>query len=257
MAKRSRETSCSLSADSPLSADDDDDTVDLAIKYQHIETLILTDSQPVMRCELPPHRHGLNFETQEQYEIHYAKEHTNRCAECQKNFPSAHFLTLHIEENHNPLRESLQAKGEKTYGCLVEDCDRKCSTPQKRRLHMIDKHGFPKFYNFRVIDNGIDKATSMLRESHRRRISLSTDQTQTMTGRRRGASQAEDPRPESAIATTTSSDRPDVTPHAINVTLPISSKSLKGPKENVDELTNSMSALQFVPTSVLRNKKTN
>ena len=257
MAKRSREISCSLSADSPLSADDDDDTVDSASKYQDIEPLISKDNRPTMRCELPPHRRGLDFETNEQYEIHYAKEHTNRCAECQKNFPSAHFLTLHIEENHNPLRESLQAKGEKTYGCLIEDCDRKCSTPQKRRLHMIDKHTFPKFYNFRVINNGVDKATSMLRESHKRRISLSTDQSQTVPGRRRAASQAEDPKPESATATTVSCGRPEITPRTTNAKLPGSSKSRKSPKENVDELTNSISALQFVPTSVLRNKKTN
>ncbi|KAG2017135.1 hypothetical protein GB937_005733 [Aspergillus fischeri] len=30
------------------------------------------------------------------------------------------------------------------YSCFIEDCDRKCSTPQKRRMHLIDKHMFPK-----------------------------------------------------------------------------------------------------------------
>lgn len=30
------------------------------------------------------------------------------------------------------------------YGCFIEGCERKCSTPQKRRMHLIDKHMFPK-----------------------------------------------------------------------------------------------------------------
>lgn len=30
------------------------------------------------------------------------------------------------------------------FGCFVEGCERKCSTPQKRRRHLIDKHMFPR-----------------------------------------------------------------------------------------------------------------
>lgn len=46
-----------------------------------------------------------------------------------------------------------------------------CSTPQKRRLHCIDKHQFPKNYNFIIIKDGIDRRTSMLLSPHRRRSS--------------------------------------------------------------------------------------
>lgn len=99
---------------------------------------------PVMYCDLPPHKETLSFMTYEDYEVHYSKSHTNRCSACGKNFPTSHFLNLHMEENHNPMREALAARGEKTYGCFVEDCERKCSTPQKRRMHLIDKHMFPK-----------------------------------------------------------------------------------------------------------------
>lgn len=42
------------------------------------------------------------------------------------------------------FNELKKEKGEKTFQCFVEGCDRLCSTPQKRRLHVIDKHGFPK-----------------------------------------------------------------------------------------------------------------
>ena len=148
MSKRSREASFSPSADDYLTPEREEDHSDAALqrpnKHKQVDVQAPASRAPVMKCSLPPHKNALEFHTQEEYEVHYLKEHTNRCSSCGKNFPTAHFLGLHIEENHNALRETLQAKGEKTYGCYVEDCDRKCSTPQKRRLHLIDKHGFQK-----------------------------------------------------------------------------------------------------------------
>lgn len=102
------------------------------------------------------------------------QSHVNRCSGCGKNFPSELFLTRHIEENHDPLSEAKRARGERTvmildfflplvtilslsdfmnamliclslqFGCFVEGCERRCSTPQKRRMHLIDKHAFPR-----------------------------------------------------------------------------------------------------------------
>jgi hypothetical protein len=68
----------------------------------------------IMRCSLPPHRQSISFASFEAYEVHYAKAHVNRCSECRKNFPTEHFLSLHIEENHDPLNEVRKARGEKT-----------------------------------------------------------------------------------------------------------------------------------------------
>ena len=68
----------------------------------------------VMKCSLPPHQETLEFSTFEEFEIHYAKSHANRCSECRRNFPTEHFLGLHIGENHDPLSEARRAKGEKT-----------------------------------------------------------------------------------------------------------------------------------------------
>ncbi|KIW17346.1 hypothetical protein PV08_04538 [Exophiala spinifera] len=174
MAKRSRDSSLVPSDDGDSSQDD--------VESARPLKLIPHDMSPasaVMQCSLPPHREAVEFSSIEDFESHYAKDHSNRCASCGKNFPTAHFLTLHIDENHNPFREALQAKGEKTYACFVEDCDKKCSTPQKRRLHLVDRHLFPKAYNFRIVDNGIDKSTSMLREGRRRRVSTATEPAQT------------------------------------------------------------------------------
>ncbi|OQE40333.1 hypothetical protein PENCOP_c006G02448 [Penicillium coprophilum] len=183
----------------------------------------------VMHCSLPPHRETLSFTSYEDYEVHYLQSHVNRCSECSKNFPTGHLLNLHIEENHDPLAAARRARGDKTFGCFIEDCERKCSTPQKRRLHLIDKHMFPRSYNFYIVNDGIDTQTSMLRpmNSHRRRISTSS----ALEGRlrRRSLSQSNSSSP--AIP------------------------EKKSPNEmDIDELEKSMSALKFVPASVTRNR---
>lgn len=148
MAKRSRDSSLSQASDDQTAQPQSSSASPAAevppSKHTHLDPASAGGVPEVMRCSLPPHRETLSFSSHEEYEVHYAKVHTNRCLECGKNFPTEHFLNLHIEENHNPLREALQERGEKTYGCFVEDCDRKCSTPQKRRLHLIDKHMFPR-----------------------------------------------------------------------------------------------------------------
>lgn len=73
------------------------------------------------------------------------------------------------------------------YACLVPDCDRLCSTPQKRRLHCIDKHQFPRNYDFFIVNDGIDRRSSMLRPPHRRRSSAFSS-VGDGTSRRRGES---------------------------------------------------------------------
>ncbi|KAI5295857.1 hypothetical protein KEM56_005553 [Ascosphaera pollenicola] len=72
------------------------------------------DAPEVMRCTLPPHRTPIVFSSYEDYEVHYAQSHVNRCLQCRRNFPTAHYLTLHIEENHDPLADSKRDRGEKT-----------------------------------------------------------------------------------------------------------------------------------------------
>ncbi|KAJ5958292.1 Zinc finger C2H2 [Penicillium vulpinum] len=184
----------------------------------------------VMHCSLPPHRETLSFASYEDYEVHYLQSHVNRCSECSKNFPTGHLLNLHIEENHDPLAAARRARGDKTYGCFIEDCERKCSTPQKRRLHLIDKHMFPRSYNFYIVNDGIDTQTSMLRpmNSNRRRISTSS----ALEGRLRRRSSASQSNPPA-----------------------IAIPEKKSPNEmDIDELEKSMSALKFVPASVTRNR---
>ena len=122
---------------SPASSDEH------ASKYMQTSN-VATRPRAVMKCSLPPHTEVISFDTFEEFEVHYAKYHAYRCSECRHNFPSDHFLTLHISENHDPLNEVKEARGEKTLRCFVEDCDKVCLTAHKRRMHLIDKHMFPK-----------------------------------------------------------------------------------------------------------------
>lgn len=213
--------------------------------------------QPAIQCSLPPHRETLDFAAIEDFEVHYAKDHSNRCTSCSKNFPTAHFLALHMDEHHNTIREALQAKGEKTYACFVEGCEKRCSTPQKRRLHLIDKHLFPKIYDFRIVDTGIDKATSMLHEGgRRRRVSTAADQTQANKHRRRETRTdptLEERGPNPVVPGRNSAERSERNqeengPGDLSPSTPVSESAL-------NDLAASMSALRFVPPSVANRQR--
>lgn len=75
----------------------------------------------IMRCSLPGHHRALSFLSYDDYEMHYKKSHMNRCLECRKNFPSEHFLNLHIEENHDALVSVRKDRGEKIVRSLGND----------------------------------------------------------------------------------------------------------------------------------------
>ncbi|EIT72625.1 hypothetical protein F9C07_10878 [Aspergillus flavus] len=148
MSKRSRSISRSPSVGEPLETSSRPSSPAFSITSVERPKKHLSDTAnsgtEVMHCSLPPHRETLSFPSYDDYEVHYKQTHVNRCTACGKNFPTDRFLNLHIEENHDPLIAAKKDRGEKTYGCFIEDCERKCSTPQKRRMHLIDKHMFPK-----------------------------------------------------------------------------------------------------------------
>lgn len=77
-------------------------------------SLITTKTNNPMPCSLPPHKEPITFSSYQEYESHYRNEHTNRCLECRKNFPSSHLLSLHISENHDAFIQVKRDKGERT-----------------------------------------------------------------------------------------------------------------------------------------------
>lgn len=115
MPKRSREDSSTSSSRSPTpdpSSPASVGTTSHPSKYLHTSGDV--PYKAAMKCSLPPHAEPLSFPTFEEFEIHYAKIHAYRCSDCRRNFPTDHFLELHISENHDPLNEARRAKGEKT-----------------------------------------------------------------------------------------------------------------------------------------------
>lgn len=115
-------------------------------------------------CNLPPlcSQEPQTFTTWKQYESHYLTAHTNSCIECKKNFPTARLLDLHITENHDPFTKIKLQRGEPVFGCFVEGCDRLFKDHKKRRLHLIDKHDYPKDFIFSIVDRGIRKSDTTL-----------------------------------------------------------------------------------------------
>ncbi|GKZ81528.1 hypothetical protein AnigIFM56816_006049 [Aspergillus niger] len=205
-----------------------------------------TPNQEVMHCSLPPHRETISFTSYEDYEVHYRQAHVNRCSQCGKNFPTERFLNLHIEENHDALVATRRERGEKTYACFVEDCERVCSTPQKRRMHLIDKHMFHKTYNFYIVNDGIDKQTSLLRtpHDHRRRLSSAAPgPTSPKEGRLRYR--------QTSISQADSGASAQKGPQATNRQ---DAAAAPAGDEGIAELERSMSALRFVPASVVRSR---
>ena len=132
MAKRSREDFEPSSPDSDKSRDTDacsrlvihpSTVAPASSKIIHLDSES-GEAQPApeMICSLPPHRQTLSFATYEEYEVHYLKTHTNRCTECRKNFPTEHFLNLHIEENHDSLVSVRKERGEKIVSLIILHC---------------------------------------------------------------------------------------------------------------------------------------
>ncbi|KAG5965986.1 hypothetical protein E4U57_003341 [Claviceps arundinis] len=200
-----------------------------------------TSDRNVIKCSLPPHREPIAFKSHQEYESHYARFHTNRCLECRKNFPSEHLLSVHIEEWHDPLVRIKRDKGEHTYSCFVEGCERKCLTHQKRRLHMIDKHMYPRNFFFGLTKDGIDGRRSLLVEDtrHRRRPSIaSLGKVSTLENKELVSTGKNDDLNRKPSESTAEATQP-------NQRLDVEMANLEG----------AMSALRFVPASIRSGRR--
>lgn len=124
-------------------------------------TIDIKSSSIVIYCDLTPCNHQ-PFANRLAYESHYINNHQHRCSQCKSSFPSEQFLNLHLSEFHDPFVAIRKENGEKTYRCFLSDCDKVCSTPHKRKLHMIDKHQYPKNFLFSIVKTGLRPNQSSL-----------------------------------------------------------------------------------------------
>lgn len=279
MAKRSREASISSLEETPTSTTQSQsyhiEPVGSPAKYSQTISEDHTQTATTMRCLLPPHA-PLTFTSYPDYETHYTSTHSNRCSSCRANFPTSHFLNLHIVENHDPIIASQRDRGEKTFACFVEGCEKVCADWKKRRSHLVDKHGFPRNYDFLVVDSGVDGKRSMLRagvdgEGHRASSRERRGSDGTVSTVSTEATSVSPPPPSSAVSK--ASWKAEQTQQAKNSQESPSSPPWKGKKRsgstrslpygapvmpakvNMDSIVSSMSALSMVPRSVARAKK--
>jgi hypothetical protein len=119
-------------------------------------------------------------------------------------------------------------------------------------MHLIDKHMFPKTYDFFIVNSGIDKRSSMLRPRHRKLSSAASrafarDQKPTSSSKTSGGVQVD-----------SASSLPDTPMISIDTAQGLSpdesAKHSVGPPKSADaaieDLTSTMSELRFVPPSV-------
>lgn len=114
-------------------------------------------------------------------------------------------------------------------------------------MHLVDKHLFPRNYDFFVVNDGIDKRTSMLRNTrgHRRRGAAAARAMQREPQAKWNSFAEKEHKaslPESGIIR-----QPSVTSE-----IQAGSKGLgaRVVQDDVADLTNTMSALKFVPPSI-------
>ncbi|XP_077789079.1 zinc finger protein 511 isoform X1 [Podarcis muralis] len=95
------------------------------------------------------------FDSLASCEHHYGLLHRSACSACQRAFPSAHLLHLHLLEWHDALfgvmaekRSLVRAGGPWKYQCLVESCPEKFKNSKERKEHLVRVHCYPSDFRF-------------------------------------------------------------------------------------------------------------
>ena len=155
-------------------------------------------------------------------------------------------------------------------------CDKMCSSARKRKMHLIDKHGYPKDYEFRIVEWGIEGRSSLLREpkgkgrrAGGRRRSLTLDKKVETEKGKSGAKEGKEedtmdvdedikyPAPPAALPAIREAAKAQLAAVPKSMQLaehPAVEAKTSEDAMNVDELAGAMSALRFVPTSVRLGK---
>ncbi|AOW02330.1 hypothetical protein B0I72DRAFT_141431 [Yarrowia lipolytica] len=114
-------------------------------------------------CSLHPD--PISFASLEAFESHYSTSHTWTCTTCQARFPSEKFLNLHLDEEHDPFVAISRDRGDKYLACFEEGCDKRFAEYRKRRMHLVDKHGYPKNFRFGLVTKGLKEGeVSLLKQ---------------------------------------------------------------------------------------------
>lgn len=123
-------------------------------------------------------------------------------------------------------------------------------TPQRRRLHLIDKHVYPKNYFFAVTKEGIDGRNSLLLEAGHRRRKQPPNFQPKGSQKRDGPNPGSDKNDGDDRSPGNASEVADSQPSGN----PSSDGDTRSAKEEGDDqmegLTGAMSALKFIPRNI-------
>lgn len=131
-------------------------------------------------------------------------------------------------------------------------------TPQKRRMHLIDKHMYPKNFFFAVTLHGIDGRQSMLLDERRKPGNRPpTTETKTCSSKPTPTSKSKPPsdmkgdQMEVDQPKPTPSTQPDVEMTDKQHEESVQEDAIQEPADvDMGDLVGKMSALQFVPSSI-------
>ena len=123
-----------------------------------------------IQCTLSPSCSKLpDFQSIQDYEHHYSKYHTHVCGTCRRILPTAQLLHLHLLELHDSFFATYSQQ-RNAYECFVEGCPKKCRTLETRKRHLIDKHKFPKRFDFRAVEGEERPSVGSRKEKTQRAI---------------------------------------------------------------------------------------
>uniref|UniRef100_A0A0D9XSB0 C2H2-type domain-containing protein n=1 Tax=Leersia perrieri TaxID=77586 RepID=A0A0D9XSB0_9ORYZ len=91
---------------------------------------------------------GAHLDCLENFEDHYNTRHTASCSVCWRVYPTSRLLSIHISEAHDSFFQAKVARGFPMYECVVEGCGVKLKSYKSRQQHLVDKHQFPKSFEF-------------------------------------------------------------------------------------------------------------
>lgn len=98
-------------------------------------------------------------------ETHFFSRHTAACSVCSRVFPTSRLMDLHIAESHDSFFQAKVAHGHPMYKCLVEGCEAKFLDDGARHQHLMDKHKFPRTFEFHKKRHLSQKLRNRLRKT--------------------------------------------------------------------------------------------
>ncbi|RCH81763.1 hypothetical protein CU098_007966 [Rhizopus stolonifer] len=105
----------------------------------------------------------IKFPSISAYQYHYEAVHQHVCSVCHKIFPGERWLQFHLDEFHDVLLQIKKEKGEKIV----------FSTPRMRRLHLVDKHHYPRYFPFDLVYTGtLTFAQRKIRDKRKRNVDM-------------------------------------------------------------------------------------